>query len=327
MSRLTGHLQLKAYGPIPLCLGTILSLTLSYGNSIALRPERDYKAVPSDYGIVYEAVGFETSDGLTIHGWYFPAQDTVSTANRFVGRVIPMPEGLKQTPGTYLPDYDDPVPTVIICDGDAGNMTSLIFYAYHFCTNGLNVLTFDWRGFGHSEDWAIKADYLVHSEFLLDYMAAVDFVMGRRETDADRVGLFGFSTGAYMSFAVAARRGDISALACRALLTSFDDVLPILAKVSPSRTLQVPDDFPIQLLPARAAHDLEVPTLLVVGENDERTPPWMSRHVYENLPGEKELWIVPGASHGGANAPEYVAYPEFFERVSSFLLEHLRQRQ
>jgi pimeloyl-ACP methyl ester carboxylesterase len=238
-----------------------------------------------------------------------------------------MPEHLKQAPRAYAPEDLKPRPTVIVCDGDAGNMTFLILYAYHFCTNGFNVLTFDWRGFGGSESWPIEPDQLVYSEFLLDYDAAIEFVKGRRETTPERIGLFGFSTGAYLSFAVAVKRGDVAALACRGLLTSFDDVMPLLSKRSPDRTLRVPEDFPTELLPATAAQHMNTPTLLVVGEEDGRTPPWMSRYVHNRLSGPKELWVVSRAGHGGSTAPEYVGYPEFFRRVTAFFQEHLVNRR
>lgn len=305
------------------CLVSALVIVCSVEASIALRPETGYRAVPADYGIIYKEVTFQTSDSVTIRGWFFPAQDTVALANQFVGRLIPMPERLKAPPRPYKVGAEQPKPTIVVCDGDAGNMTFLILYAYHFCTSGFNVLTFDWRGFGNSEEWPIESDHLVYSEFLLDYEAAIDFVKARPETKPDRIGLFGFSTGAYMSFAVAVSRGDVAALVCRGMLTSFEDVLPILAKLSPERSLHIPADFPTQLLPAHAAEGMKIPTLLVVGEDDNRTPPWMSRYVHERLSGPKELWIVSGAGHGGATAPEYVGYPEFFRRVSSFFARHL----
>lgn len=76
-----------------------------------------------------------------------------------------------------------------------------------------------------------------------------------------------------------------------------------------------------------AAARVAIPVFLVVGEDDERTPPWMSRCVYDSLPGPKELWVVPGAGHGGRSAPELVAYNEFFERVGAFFKQYLRKEE
>lgn len=286
--------------------------------SYALKPELEYRALPSHYGIVFEEVTFIASDGLPIRGWFFPAQDTAGIAHQYVGRLIPMPPKLRPARRESTSCGPDQRPTIVICDGDAGNMTYLILYAYHFCTSGYNVLTFDWRGFGESGDWSIEADRLVYSEFLLDFEAAIDYAKNRPETDPDNIGLFGFSTGAYLSFAMAAKRDDISAVVGRGIITSFKDVIPILKKRSPDRNLRAPRDYPAELLPVRAARGMKTPTLLVVGEADDRTPVWMSQKVYDLLQCPKELWVVPNAGHGGASAPEYVSYPAFFRRISAF---------
>ena len=283
-----------------------------------LSPAAEYKALPSHYGIAFEEVSFTTSDSLSIRGWFYPAQETTATADQYVGRLIPMPLKLRPEGKGHVVRDGEPKPTIVVCNGDAANMTYLILYAYHFCTHGFNVLTFDWRGFGESEEWPIERDQLSYTEFLFDYDAAIDYAIARPETDSARVGLFGFSTGAYLSFALVAKRDDVSAFAGRGLITSFEDVLPVLIEQEPDRTLHAPSDYPSDLLPVNAAGRVTVPVLLIVGENDTRTPVWMSRSVYEQLAGPRELWVVPGAVHGGADAPEYVNYPEFFVKVCSF---------
>ncbi len=284
----------------------------------ALKPEADYRAIPSDYGILYREVRIRTSDRLTLYGWFYPAQDTAGIAHRLVGRVAPVPDELKCAPRPYRLIDAQPRPTIVICPGDAGNMSQLILYAYHFSTHGFNVLTFDWRGFGDSDPWKFEPDALVCTEFLEDLESAIDLARSRPETDRSRIGLFGFSTGAYLSFAVAAKRHDIRALVTRALLTSFDDLFRTLKKAYPERQFRAPSDYPVYLLPVNAAPRVTTPTLLVVGKEDDRTPPWMSERVYSRLAGPKQMWVVKGAGHGGKDAPELAGYPEFFKRVVGF---------
>lgn len=284
----------------------------------ALDPAAEYNALPSHYGIEFEEVTFTTCDSISIRGWFFPAQESSATADKYVGRLIPMPLELRPERKSQTVGGGEPRPTIVVCNGDAANMTYLILYAYHFSTHGFNALTFDWRGFGESGDWQIDRDQLSYSEFLDDYDAAINYALARSETDPGKIGLFGFSTGAYLSFAMAAKRSDVSAFVGRGLITSFDDVLPILAELDPDRNIHAPTDYPVDLLPVNAANRVKSPALLIVGANDDRTPEWMSRSVYERLAGPRELWVVPGAEHGGANAPEYVNYPEFFVRVCSF---------
>ena len=284
----------------------------------ALKPTTEYKALPSHYGITFEEVSFTTCDSLSIRGWFFPAQEPSPTADKYAGRLIPIPPELRPEVRSRKTRVGEPKPTIVVCNGDAANMTYLILYAYQFCTNGFNVLTFDWRGFGKSEEWPIDSNRLCYSEFLFDYDAAIDYAIARPETDPTSLGLFGFSTGAYLSLAMAAQRNDVSAFVGRGLITSFEDVLVILEEQAPERRFSAPSGFPKELQPINAAARVTAAVLLVVGENDTRTPEWMSRAVFEELAGLRELWVVPGAGHGGGEAPEYVNYPEFFLRAYSF---------
>jgi pimeloyl-ACP methyl ester carboxylesterase len=198
-------------------------------------------------------------------------------------------------------------------------MSYTIWHAYNFFIRGFNVLAFDWRGFGESSDWPTDQEQLCYTEFLLDYDAAINYIKTRPEVDSLNIGVFGYSTSAYLSFAIAARRSDIRAFAGRGLISSFADVIPILNKAFPDRPpRQRPAGYPVSLEPIHAAATLSCPVFLIVGENDERTPPWMSQLVMTKIQTPHELWIVPDAEHGGLAGPEYKDYPEFFVRVSSF---------
>jgi uncharacterized protein len=298
-------------------------ILLVSGSVLALKPERKYPAKPIDYGIVYQEVGFVTSDGLKLKGWFFPAQDTVGINNHYVGW-FPVPDSVKVPARPYRTLDARRHPTIIVPVADAGNMSYTIIYAYHFATRGFNVLTFDWRGFGESADWPIDQDELCYSQFLLDYDAAIDYVRTRAEVDTSNIGVFGYSTSAYLSFAIAAKRSDIRAFAGRGLITSFADVIPTLNKLFPERPVRKrPAGYPAELEPINAAPIIASAVFLVVGEKDDRTPPWMSQKVLSRIHGAKELWIVPNAEHGGMDAPEYKNYPAFFVRLSAWYHRHL----
>ena len=291
-------------------------------NAFALKPESGHPATPADYGIVFQEVTFKSTDGVALAGWFYPAQDTTGIATRMVGSV-PIPDHLKVSPRPYATIDSSRRPTIVICCGDAGNMSYLILYAYELFTHGYNVLTFDWRGFGNSDPWPTDADRLSYSEYLLDFDAAIDYVLARDEVDPENIGLFGFSTGGYLAFATAAVRSEISALAVRGIITTFEDVMQILREQTPNRPLYPADDYPCDLLPLRAAPRMSIPVFLIVGEQDARTPPWMSQQVFDHLEGPKDMWVVKGATHGGQTGPESVARSEFFERLRRFFRDSL----
>ncbi len=302
---------------------SFIIVTLITSSLYALKPEKKYKAIPSDFGIIYKEVAFQTSDGYKIKGWFIPAQDTCGIANSIIGRLLPVPPEMKPKARQYSLLDSSPKPTIVICDGDAGNMTYLIFYAYHFFVRGYNILLFDWRGFGESADWNIEQDRLCYPQFIKDYDAAINFIKQQPEVDTSRIGVMGFSTGAYLSFAIASKRRDIAAYVGRALLTSFEDVLSILKNTDPDRNFMAPENYPDELLPINAAVNITIPVFLIVGENDHRTPVWMSNNIMSKLKGPKELWIVPNAEHGGINGPEFITYPEFFNKVADFFDKYL----
>jgi len=308
----------------PLAASVALLLLLPASPARAMKPERGYRAIPADYGIIARELTITTRDSIPLRAWFYPAQDTVGIANDLVGAEIPVPGERRPPARAYRASPGGPRPTVVISGGDAGNMTYLIFYAYQLFTRGFNVMTFDWRGFGESAPWPLEQDRLCVTEFLTDYDAALDSLLRQPEVGARGVGVLGFSTGAYLSFAEAARRPEVRAFAGRALMTSFDDLIPIIQSLDPDRRWTAPPDYPWELLPVNAAKNLHVPALLVVGENDRRTPPWMSRRIAAELAGPKELWVVPGAEHGGARAPEMTGYPEFFERLAAFFHRYLK---
>jgi alpha-beta hydrolase superfamily lysophospholipase len=52
-----------------------------------------------------------------------------------------------------------------------------LHHAQYFVSKGYNVVTFDWRGFGESDEWEMNTDYLVYSELLPDYDAAIKTVL------------------------------------------------------------------------------------------------------------------------------------------------------
>ncbi len=95
-----------------------------------------------------------------------------------------------------------------------------------------------------------------------------------------------------------------------------EDLFPYLEEVS----AMDPGLF-VRMLEAASRHDAEphlpqvdVPTLVVAGENDTWTPFWLSRQMAAAIPGA-ELLVLPGGSHvGPLEHPELLAL-----RVEDFL--------
>lgn len=287
--------------------------------SFAIKPNRVYQIYPENLGLIYRDLNVTTSDGLKIKTWFYPAQPALSEKeiNEAWNNPVKKP---------YVAPYSKNRPTIIIANGDAGNMSyQQVHFALNFTSKGYNVVTFDWRGFGESSEWEINNDYLVYSEFLLDYDAVIKEVLKQNEeVDTNRIAVFGWSTGAYLSMAAASKYENIKAFVGIGLITSFDDELPLLKQLQThkDRNLIVPDDYPKELLPVNLAANYNKSTFLIVGEKDNRTPVWMSKKIYSLLPSKKELWIVEGAEHGGQNGP-IKDFDLFNKRFIEFLDKNL----
>lgn len=112
----------KYFIALLICLGTT--------EAFAILPDTVYVRKPEDLGLKYRELNVTTKDGYRIATWFFPAQ-AQQAANR-QGKSAQRP-------------------TIIICNGDAGNMSYFqLHLAQAWTAEGFNVATFDWRGFGKS---------------------------------------------------------------------------------------------------------------------------------------------------------------------------------
>jgi len=94
-----------------------------FEHSQVYHPSRTLDATGQELGRPFENVFFETSDGLRLNGWFY-ASNTNS-------------------PGSS--------PTVLVCHGNAGNISHRLELCRTLLDEGLNVFVFDYRGYGLSQ--------------------------------------------------------------------------------------------------------------------------------------------------------------------------------
>ena len=289
-------------------------------NCHAIIPDTVYIRKPESMRLIYRNLEVITNDGYKIETWFFPAQN-------------PPSESELRNPNENRRTHEAPGeakrPTIIICNGDAGNMSYFQLYlAKNWTSRGFNVVTFDWRGFGKSSPFAMDRNYLCYTEMLEDYRAVIRKTSEQEEVLDGATAIVGWSTGAYLSMITAHTDNLVNAFIGRSLPTDFDDFIPLVMqyKSKTRNELLVPDDFPTELMPVHIAPEFEKPLFLIVGENDFRTPVWMSRKIIESLPETtpKELMIVENAAHGGKEDPMLIAFDDFIKRTSDFLMANLR---
>ena len=298
----------------------LIALFSGIGNCHAIIPDTVYIRKPESMGLIYKNLEVITNDGYKIETWFFPAQSPLSEGEL---------RDLNGNRRTYETQDETKRPTIIVCNGDAGNMAYFQLYlAKSWTSRGFNVVTFDWRGFGKSSPFAMDRNYLCYTEMLEDYRAVVRTTSEQEEVLNGAIDVVGWSTGAYLSMITAYTDDLVNAFVGRSLPTDFDDFIPLVMKYKNTtrNELLVPEDFPAELMPVHIAPEFGKPLFLIVGENDFRTPVWMSRKIIESVPGTtpKELMIVENAAHGGKEDPILIAFDDFIKRTSDFLMDNLR---
>lgn len=212
-------------------------LLLQTAAAWAIRPVAAWWAKPDTLGLQYQQLKITTADHVQLVAWLIePAAKATSQHT-----------------------------TVVVAGGDAYNMSSNIYTAWALADAGYRTLLFDYRGFGHSQAFAIDPQRLYYEEFALDLRAAL--AEARRQAPHDRVGILGLSMGGILGSEVAARaRPDF-------LITEgYPGNLPgIVAyqKAANNATVTLPAGAAAY---PRVAARVRCPWLLIAGTQDKNTP-------------------------------------------------------
>lgn len=167
-----------------------------------------------------------------------------------------------------------------------------------------------------------------------DLMAVVDTLAARPYVDADRLGIYGYSYGGYMTATIIGRTDRFRAAVCGA---------PCFDLVSHWGTSDIGDAWddvqwtgpPHERVewyrdrsPSTFAHRTRTPTLIVQGEADDRCPIGQSQHLFtvlRHVGCETELALYPGASHLFIGTPETrpSQRADYLARVLGWFEDHL----
>jgi hypothetical protein len=154
-----------------------------------------------------------------------------------------------------LPGVDPNVPTVLFLHGADGSISDALPRAFTLHNAHLNVLLFDYRGYGHS-----AGRHPVQATMQQDAEAALNFLTHREGVPASRIIVYGQGIGASFAVQLAAQHPNIPAI----ILDAPDgDLLDRAAhdprsRLIPARLL-FHETFPL----AQQLHTLHTPKLLI----------------------------------------------------------------
>jgi len=130
---------------------------------------------PTDSGLDYKDVTLETSDGLMLQGWYIPSSN---------GAVI------------------------IVVHGFGSNRIGALPHGTMLAQHGYGVLLIDLRTHGESEGETFPFAW----ESDKDVLAALEYLQNQPDTDNDRIGALGLSTGGIVVLQAATNSEHIKAV-------------------------------------------------------------------------------------------------------------------
>ncbi len=247
---------------IPLIIGSAAVLAADFGRRLFRHtqlfcpsPDPVKTWNPSDYGIpegVVEEHWIETADGELLYGWYCRAETPIASA--------------------------------VFCHGNTGNLTTSADVIPHLLEAGINVLFFDYRGFGKS------TGRTTFRGVISDGVTASRFHDRIRPKGLPSV-LYGYSLGGGVAAQVI-RRHPFDALILQSTFTSLPQITRVLFPRLPLHLFAGNLFDTVDVM-----RNLQVPLLIVHGGDDEVCPCWMAREIYTACQAPKTLHVVDGALH------------------------------
>lgn len=211
---------------------------------------------PADYGIPPGAVKekwFDTPDGEQLYGWYCRSSE--------------------------------PLASVLFCHGNTGNITVSADIIPHLLEAGVNVLFFDYRGFGKSSG-RVSINGVV-----ADGLTAARYHDTIRPKHLPSI-LYGFSLGGAVAAQVI-RRHRFDGLILQSTFTSLADLTRRLYRRIPMHLLagSLFDTLSV-------VKRLDVPLLVLHGADDEVIPCWMAHALHEACPSDaRSIHVVDAGLH------------------------------
>jgi uncharacterized protein len=273
----------------PPSLLDVLALPLAVGASVLLAAalgRREYRRTqifkpspipekgwdPTAYGIpagACEEHWIETPDGEQLHAWYCRAERPVASA--------------------------------LFCHGNRGNLTISAHFIPHLLNANLNVLFFDYRGYGKSSGTPS------YEGVIDDGVTAAQFHDTLRPRDLPSV-LYGYSLGGAVAGQVV-RRHPFDAMI---LQSTFSNLTAMARLLHPKVPLHLLAGDLFNTL--ESVRDLKIPLLILHGSKDESIPCAMAHELFGACKTPKRIHIVEGGLHG-----------DLFERDADALVWNISQ--
>jgi fermentation-respiration switch protein FrsA (DUF1100 family) len=259
-------------------LAVVGALLLLFEKRLIYFPMSAHEATPAGLGLAHQELSLRAEDGVRLHGWFLPVKDSRGS--------------------------------VLVCHGNAGNISHRLDRALLMQSRlHLDVLLFDYRGYGQSEGSPDEPGTY------RDARAAYRWLREHGQGE-ERIVIFGESLGSAIALELALD-APARALVLESPFTSIPDMARAVYPFLPVWPL------------VRTRYDnlakvsrLRMPLLVLHGDRDDVVPFAQGRRVFEAAPEPKRFFAIPGASHNDT----YLVGGEAYWRAIAEFLEGLRPR-
>jgi uncharacterized protein len=275
---------------VVLALG-YLGIGLFVATRLSTPVRQPTEQTPADEGLDFQEVGFESTDGIALKGWWVPG--------------------------------DDPSRAVVLVHGLEGNKSGqqILRTASVYSRAGYSMLMLDLRGHGESEGERTTLGY----QEVRDVRGALSW-LEEEGFEPNEVVLHGWSMGG----ATALRSAPGTGVAAVVEESSYAD-LPLLLRERLPESSGLPSFFnPGIFLMAKLFLDFDpwavrpeedaailseegVPLLIVHSTDDEVVPFWHAKMLAATYP-DAELWQIEGYGH-----VEAYSHPDYRQKLVDFL--------
>ena len=211
-------------------------------------------------------------------------------------------DGLTLAGHLYLPGGQPPYPAVVVCHGLISRKDNHAEFARFLQERGLAALAFDFRGHGESQG-------CLDAEALHDISAAIAYLRGRPEVDADRLAIRGSSMGGHYAIHAGAAYPALKAVVAICPSSEADlergifnvEFWHSISDVEGAKLCLVLPDY----LSYLRQHDIFAAVskispralFLIHCQDDEIIPHQNSQRLYELAGQPKKLLLLEGGDH------------------------------
>lgn len=227
------------------------------------QPDRKDYGTPTNFGLKYEELTFQSKDGTKLSAWFVPATAA-------------------------------PIGTVVHFHGNAQNMSAHFSYVAWLARQGFNVFTFDYRGYGRSEGTPQREGIYE------DSLAALRYVKSRTDIAQDRILILGQSLGGAIAIPAVAT-GEFAGIRGVIVESTFYSYKSVAADKAPAAIVDgvISDACSPGPLVSKIA---PIPLLIIHGTADNVVPCKHAERLFAAAQEPKTLWMIKQAGHTPAFA-------------------------